>query len=646
MIQWKYFTLSVRNDFKSSIRLYNLPVCANYTSTRTMTSKIDHKQAVSLPKDDADEKAKKEELVEARIKMMKKKNEELMKRQQEIEEDRRNANKYSEMVVIKKHVSGVIKESPGTGRGRGRGRGLLLEEMRKETLKAKQWEAKRRENILKEEQERNQRSSSKTSSSPSRFLADDSRVDMSKMSGRNEHSWGGANFNKAVNRMQREKESFRSGRSKGNIEMTMSGRERHQYYQWKEERTKIDEERKARQKKAGNWSRAWDQRKIWDSRRKIWVYEDDADIHNEGRGMRQERDSSEDWGTDNRSSRMDNRGRGRGEQGSRRGFPQHHDQEIEETEDWGDTSEKTVIQNKLPGLQTETDNAIRNQPCSIVDDLGSTDWEVETPTLKEQEISCIAEEAQSDHPHSNALSSQRELKLAGEMKSDSAANDRRNNSQDSHTCKSQESANGVTSDPPHSDAPKPQREPRQRKLNDTEVNEDLSNSKDSHKEQGLATKKVLTSDENYVPEPSTGDKESDVASKVHEHIHKESKAISDHLPSGDGDDKGTSLPVDEMQDTTNLSHSKENVQANEDKDNVSNSSQAHAHKANLPKLVTKIDKKVTFDTEENDCKTDLESKEMAVSLDIPPTPDFLKLDQSVDWGDIEVDEDEVVERWQ
>ena len=101
-----------------------------------------------------------------------------------------------------------------------------------------------------------------------------------------------------------------------------------------------------------------------------------------------------------------------------------------------------------------------------------------------------------------------------------------------------------------------------------------------------------------------------------------------------------------MQDTTNLSHSIENVQTNEDKDNVSNSSQAHAHKANLPKLVTKIDKKVTFDTEENDCKTDLESKEMAVSLDIPPTPDFLKLDQSVDWGDIEVDEDEVVERWQ
>ena len=606
-----------------------------------MTSKIDHKQAESRPKDNADEKAKKEELVEARIKMMRKKNEELMKRQQEIEEDRRNANKYSEMVVIKKHASGVIKESPGTGRGRGRG--LLLEEMRKETLKAKQWEAKRRENILKEEQERNQRSSSKTSSSPSRFLADDSRIDMSKMSGRNEHSWGGANFNKAVNRMHREKESFRSGGSKGNIEMTMSGRERRQYCQWKEERTKIDEERKARQKKAGNWSRAWDQRKIWDSRKKMWVYEDDAGNHNEGTRRRQESDSSEDWGSDNRSSRTD-RGRERGEQGSRQGFPQHHHQEIEETEDWGDNSEKTVIQNKLPELKTETDDTKRNQPCSTVDGLGSTDWEVETPTPQQKEISCIAKEAICDHPHGDALSSQREVTLTGEMKTDSVVNDQHNNSQDS--LKSQESASGVMSDHSHSDAPKPQREPRQRKLNDTEVNDDLSNSNDSHKELGLATEKMSTTDENDMLEPPTGDKESDVADKVHEHIHKESKAISDHLPSGDGDDKVTSLPVKEKQDTTNLSHPVECVQTNEGKDNVSDSSQVHVHKANLPKLVTKIDKKVTFDTEENDCKPDSESKEMAVSLDIPPTPDFLKLDHSVNWGDVEVDEDEVVERWQ
>ena len=610
-----------------------------------MTSEIDHKQAGSKPQDNADEKAKKEELVEAKIRMMRKKNEELMKRQQEIEEDRRNANKYSEMVVIKKHVSGVIKESPATGRGRGRGRGLMLEEMRKETLKAKQWEAKRRENILKEEQERNQRSTGKTSSSTSRFLADDSRVDMSRTSGRNEHSWGGANFNKAVNRMQREKEGFRSHRSKGNIEMTMSGRERHQYYQWREERTKIDEERKARQKKAGNWSRAWDQRKIWDSKKKMWVYEDDADDHNEGRRRWQESDNSEDWGSDRRSSRVDNRGRGGGEQGSRQGFSQHHDHKIEASEDWGDTSEKTA---KLSQSKTESNNALRNQPSGPVSGLGSTDWEEETPTLQENENSCITKEAMSSHPHDNALSLQRELKHTGEV-NDSEANDQHNNGRDSHN--SQESATEAVNDHPHIDPPKPQREPRQRKLSDTVVvNNNLSNSNDSHKEQGLATEKMSISDESDVPEPPTGDKGSDAADKLHEHIHKESELISDHLPSGDGDgevitdDKDASLLVDEKQDTTTLGHSTGNVQITEGEDNVGNSSQAH--KANLPKLVTIIDRKVTFDLEERDCKTDSESTDMAVSLDIPPTPDFLKVDQSVDWGDVEVDEDEVVERWQ
>lgn len=615
-----------------------------------MASEIDHKQAGSKPQDNADNKAKREELVEARIRMMRKKNEELMKRQQEIEEDRRNANRYSEMVVIKKHVSGVVKESPATGRGRGRGRGLMLEEMRKETLKAKQWEAKRRENVLKEEQDRSQRSTGKTSSSPSSFLADDSRVDMSRMSGRNEHSWGGANFNKAVNRMQRGKEGFRSGRSKGNIEMTMSGKERHQYYQWREERTKIDEERKARQKKAGNWSRAWDQRKIWDSTKKMWVYEGDADNHNEGRRRWQESNSSEDWGSENRSSRMDNRGRGRGEQGSRQGFSQHRDHEIEATEDWGDTGEKTVIQNKLSGSKTKTDNTLRNQPSSAVGGLGTTDWEEEIPAVQERENSCIAKEAMSDHAQRDALTSQREPKHA-QVENDSVSNSQQNNSGDSQ--ESQESSTEVTSDRPHSDAPKPQGKPTQRKLNDAVASENLNDSKESHKEKGLAAEKMSTSDENDVLEPPTGDKELDVTDKVHEHIHKESEAISEHLPSGDadgannpitGDDKDTSVPADDIQDTTNLGHSIENVQTNEGEDNVSNSSRAH--KANLPKLVTKVDRKVTFDTEENDCKTDSESKEMAVSLDIPPTPDFLKIDQSVDWGDVEVDEDEVVERWQ
>ena len=171
-----------------------------------MTSKPQSNEASSETQNAADEKAKKEELVEAKMRLIRKKNEELIRRKKEVEEDRKNADLYSEMAV-KKHPenfpSGATKDA--TTSGRGRGRGLMLQELRKETMKAKQWEAKRRENVRKEEEEQRKRGSS-TPSSASRFLVDDNRVDMSKTRGRNENSWGGVSFNKVVNRVQREKE--------------------------------------------------------------------------------------------------------------------------------------------------------------------------------------------------------------------------------------------------------------------------------------------------------------------------------------------------------------------------------------------------------------------------------------------------------
>ena len=35
----------------------------------------------------------------------------------------------------------------------------------------------------------------------------------------------------------------------------------------------------------------------------------------------------------------------------------------------------------------------------------------------------------------------------------------------------------------------------------------------------------------------------------------------------------------------------------------------------------------------------------ASDADTPPTPDFLKLEQDLDWGEIEIDEEKIVERW-
>ncbi|XP_078343297.1 uncharacterized protein LOC144629020 [Oculina patagonica] len=622
-----------------------------------MTSKTDSKKAGPEAQNIADEKARKEELVEARIKAARKKNEELMKRQQEIEEDRKNADKYSEMAVKKHHEhatapSGVAKESPPAGGGRGRGRGLMLQEMRKETLKAKQWEAKRKENIKREEEERNRES--KTSSSMSRFLADDNRVDMSRTTGRNEHSWGGANFNKVVNRVQRDKEGFRSGRGKGNIEMTMSGKERQEYYQWREERKKIDEERKIRQKKTGNWSRAWDQKKIWDSRKKMWVYEDENDEYNDTR-RRKESDDSEDWGSDNRNSGHVNRGREKRDQGSRQGFVAHDDRNVEASEEWGETNEE-VVTHKVSGSQfNEADTKLNHQHGAV---SASEDWEEGIPVTLDNKVesSATSKEMTSDHKESNAPEPQKELERTREIH-DSEANDQPNDSRESH--KETESATVVTSDLSHSDAPKPQRQVKQRrKQQDSEANVQLESS-DFYQEQEFVLEEKHPSDKNNLHEPPTSDKELAVADKdqhTHRHVDVGSQLVSDDLENGDDDgvsnntvtmnnDKGgiaPKTPVDEQQITT--IHSEEEVSTNVDKDSTSHPSQAQ--KANLPKLLTKVDKKVTFDTsEESDLKKDTESKDSAVSLDIPPTPDFLKVDKSVDWGDFEIDEEEVVERW-
>ncbi len=46
------------------------------------------------------------------------------------------------------------------------------------------------------------------------------------------------------------------------LEMTMSGRERREYIEWKTERDRIDAQRMERQKNAGGqWKREWDVKK-------------------------------------------------------------------------------------------------------------------------------------------------------------------------------------------------------------------------------------------------------------------------------------------------------------------------------------------------------------------------------------------------
>lgn len=651
-----------------------------------MTSKPNQKENNS-----DEEKAKKEELVEARMRMIRKKNEELLRRQKEIEEDRKNADMYSEMAAKKNPGSfpstGVNKEVAGTGLGRGRGRGLMLREMRKETLKAKQWEAKRRENIQKEEEERKKKAES--SSPTSRFLVDNDQVDMSKTSGRNERSWGGASFNQVINRVQREKEGSRPGRSKGNIELTMSGKERREYSQWKEERSRIDEERKARQKKTGNWSRAWDQTKAWDSRKKMWVNENDNDDSFRNT-RRRDSDDADDWGSDNRNRRRDH---GR-QEWDRRGprsnsrFAQHDDREVwgetSETkvvahidssrgkpvkeEDWGDTGENKSVEKSNSGGMMAFEEDWGDDSNENTNDINHTDPANGMPVteecgqIKESKVikhtdsgriqlteekcdkitkeapaepkalgSTTEEEAIMSHPHDKTMSNP----SLGEKQRNELC-----------TTESKEITNTPMEEHTHHGVdPKPQREfvRQRRRLLDSDGSDQVKDSKE------LAPVKEFTQDRKLFDKKDR----SEVVTVTHEHADvkqgnqdeisstNEITERKNPIDAENRDSLSKSVLDDKNQGTTIIPNVLPTEKEKTDKVDGTITHKSGAEKAHLPKINIKVEKKVTFDSEENETvkETNAEDSPSLNIGDIPPTPDFLKIDHNLEWGDIEVDAD-------
>lgn len=675
-----------------------------------MTSKPKQKENSSETDHAAgdEEKAKKEELVEARMRMIRKKNEELLRRQKEIEEDRKNADMYSEMAAKKNPGSfpstGVNKEVAGTGLGRGRGRGLMLREMRKETLKAKQWEAKRRENIQKEEEERKKKAES--SSPTSRFLVDNDRVDMSKTSGRNERSWGGASFNQVINRVQREKEGSRPGRNKGNIELTMSGKERREYSQWKEERSRIDEERKARQKKTGNWSRAWDQTKSWDSRKKMWVNENDNDDSFRNT-RRRDSDDADDWGSDNRNRRRDH---GR-QEWDRRGprsnsrFAQHDDREVwgetsekkvvahidssggkpVKEEDWGDTGENESVELSNSGRMMAfeedwgDDSTENTKDINRMDPANGMPVTEERGQIKESKVikhtdsgriqltdekgDKITKEALAEP---KALGSTTEEEAVMSHPPDKTMSNPSLGEKQLCTTESKEITNTPMEEHTHHGVdPKPQREfvRQRRRLLNSDGSDQVKDSKE------LAPVKEFTQDRTLFDKKDR----SEVVTVTHEHAdvkHGDQDEISStseitemKLSHQDREGNGEKNPIDaenrdslpkNVLDDKNQGTTIPNVLPTEKekaaKVDGTITHKSAAEKAHLPKINTKVEKKVTFDSEENENvkETNAEDSSSLNIGDIPPTPDFLKIDHNLEWGDVELDADasEVIEpKW-
>ena len=621
-----------------------------------MTSQPDIKEADNKNQNAADEKAKKEEMVEAKMRMIKKKNEELLRRQKEIEEDRKNADLYSEMAVKRNPGNFHIDSS---NQGWGKGRGQMLQQMRKQTMKAKEWEAKRKENVKKEEEAQRKQGAHERGPA-SRFLADDDRVDMSRARGRNEHSWGGGNFNNVVSRVQREKEASRSGRYRGNSEMNLSGKERQEYKKWKEERSRIDEERKARQKKAGNWSRAWDQPKMWDTRKKMWLYENDTDDHRFRGERREDYGNSEDWGRDGRRRQRIHQDQESGNRGSAHNSNFSHYKEGGKVteEDWGDSTENNIGSDSRDELK---ESGVSEMEKKQVENSRALDGKEDDDnvgrnreTLQERKVDetdAFSREGAGVRHGENSGANGKSQVLPSEEEETAA---RKDAAVDQQHCTS----NGTNSvpvvmqcNPDIGENGGKEFGPREDKHVTLETSE--NSQKEFEQRQNVTNADLII---------TTTDLEPEVKNKVLLETGRLSETISDEPKSNisgrqdmnAGNNKCESQPDNELSnhegENAKTGFSAEEVVSGQshssDKGVIHGHEEAGAHGSvmkkavTLPKLVTKAEEKASIDSEDNGRgKEDVKNDALSETIgDIPPTPDFLKYDHSMDWGDIEVDE--------
>uniref|UniRef100_A0A8B9L7R2 Coiled-coil domain containing 9 n=1 Tax=Astyanax mexicanus TaxID=7994 RepID=A0A8B9L7R2_ASTMX len=244
-------------------------------------------------------KEEKDAELDRRIEALRKKNEALVRRYQEIEEDKKKAEQEGIAVTtprkprthepdperrkIEKENFTVTVDLGGEGRGGegrggegrgGEGRGGLQQGGAGSDRKSKEWEEKRRQNIEKmneemekiAEYERGQRADGEKN--PIRNFLDDPRrsgpipdIDRKEGSRRHVRNWGGLDFDNVKTGAEVEKDRRPGGKGSMDMTLSMTGRERAEYLRWKKEREQIDEERLARHRNAtGQWRREWDEK--------------------------------------------------------------------------------------------------------------------------------------------------------------------------------------------------------------------------------------------------------------------------------------------------------------------------------------------------------------------------------------------------
>ncbi|XP_031562794.1 glutamic acid-rich protein-like [Actinia tenebrosa] len=314
-----------------------------------------------------EEKLLKERLLDEKMKLIKQKNEERLRRQKEIEEDIRCASLHStqaaeEKPAVTEHkMAGIQKDNNSSvSRMRGRARGRILAKMAKEELQAHRFENKGKqtyEDLENEVQKKEIRNSPPRGGSSS-FLYDERRVDMSKVSSRSSNSWGGSQFEDVVEKVV-EKHAHQRKKDQ-NIEVSMTGKERKQYIEWKEERKRIDRERKLRQKSGENWKREWDREKVHKEFSSTHERHDQHHTRRSGQRFGERTRRKPDWDLhDDRVPEKDIHYTDNNRENERDNWEEINDQKNNiainnEVEDWENSSSTGVERHIESGLKEET----------------------------------------------------------------------------------------------------------------------------------------------------------------------------------------------------------------------------------------------------------------------------------------------------
>ena len=272
--------------------------CTEYDSKPDAVNAVDgstHEDWISRVRDAAEETR-----IDKRIMEIRKKNEEMLRRLEEVENDRTNSGTYGKscriiqegirntfsQTSIAANSEGARNDSSGcndtsnygfAARTRGRVRFRSTERENSSELGWRRHADSRREFLDKDAMKRITREEQRVrniliseAELQEMYCVDNARIEVTHSEKTEEQMWKVRAQRRQATRGKQKSFSFVNERKNSRVSMT--GKEEESYDEWKSERNKIEAERLKRSKKAeGTWKREWDREKVWNETMEEWV---------------------------------------------------------------------------------------------------------------------------------------------------------------------------------------------------------------------------------------------------------------------------------------------------------------------------------------------------------------------------------------